>query len=276
MFALAGCAWCALQPAHGARILAIETIAGKSHWNFMSAVLRALTDHGHRVTVFTPFADGDRENYTEVDTSGAFRAYRDMDLMEVRGRRAGQVQSLRYLMRAFRSSCEALHGDRRLNDVLAGRLHADYDAIVIEPGTWAGCLTYVAARSTLPLIFTVPLPANTFAERETTGHYQNPATASSVRSAYAVPRTFAQRFANTVMLVCGKAAVALEEYALKTLDPKSYDIDAPIPPSVVFINGHYISDAPSPVAPNVVSVGGIHLRPPRQIPDVMFSPRSYT
>lgn len=40
------------------QILAIENVAGKSHWNFMSAVLRSLTDVGHNVTVFTPFPDG--------------------------------------------------------------------------------------------------------------------------------------------------------------------------------------------------------------------------
>jgi glucuronosyltransferase len=47
-------------------ILAIETASGKSHWNFMSAILRSLSENGHNVTAFTPFSDGNRVNYTEV------------------------------------------------------------------------------------------------------------------------------------------------------------------------------------------------------------------
>lgn len=61
-----------VSPVENARILAVETIGGKSHWNFMSAVLLSLTDAGHGVTVFTPFLDGQRVNYTEVDTSKTF------------------------------------------------------------------------------------------------------------------------------------------------------------------------------------------------------------
>jgi len=49
-----------IQPGNTARILAIETFVEKSHWNFMSTVLRALTDNGHNVTVFTLFLDGNR------------------------------------------------------------------------------------------------------------------------------------------------------------------------------------------------------------------------
>lgn len=51
-------------PVDAANILAVETIPGKSHWNVMRSVLRALTERGHTVTVFTPFVDGDRDGYT--------------------------------------------------------------------------------------------------------------------------------------------------------------------------------------------------------------------
>lgn len=62
-----------LQPTTGYRILAVQPIAAKSHWNFMSAVLRSLSGAGHPVTVFTPFPEGDRPNYTEVDTTADHR-----------------------------------------------------------------------------------------------------------------------------------------------------------------------------------------------------------
>lgn len=69
---IALCAWLALvqrTPVDAANILAVQSIAGKIHWKVMRTVLRALTDRGHTVTVFTPFADGNRPGYTEVDVS---------------------------------------------------------------------------------------------------------------------------------------------------------------------------------------------------------------
>lgn len=77
-----------LQPMGIASILAIETIAGKSHWNFFSSVLRSLWDKGHNVTVFTPITEGNRENYTEIDTSGDLPKKRGIgleDMLEVLG-----------------------------------------------------------------------------------------------------------------------------------------------------------------------------------------------
>lgn len=49
-----------------ARILSVETVGGKSHWNFMSSIIRALVDNKLNVTVNTPFTDENRQNYTEV------------------------------------------------------------------------------------------------------------------------------------------------------------------------------------------------------------------
>lgn len=65
------------------RILAVATVGGRSQWNFMSAVLGSLTDAGHRVTVFTPFPEGGREGYEELDTSAHMPARADRGLTEM-------------------------------------------------------------------------------------------------------------------------------------------------------------------------------------------------
>lgn len=40
------------------RVLAVQTVAAESHWNFMRGVLHALAVRGHAVTVYTPFIEG--------------------------------------------------------------------------------------------------------------------------------------------------------------------------------------------------------------------------
>ncbi|CAI6344887.1 unnamed protein product [Macrosiphum euphorbiae] len=78
-----------IQSASSARILAVKTVEGKSHRNFMSGILRALVNSGHHnVTVFTQFTDGNRENYTEVDTTlEGVMQFMDMYLKHMMSRR---------------------------------------------------------------------------------------------------------------------------------------------------------------------------------------------
>lgn len=261
-----------VSPVDNARILAIESFAGKSHWNFMSAVLRALTDDGgHSVTVFTPFPDGDRDNYTELDTSGILPVKVGIDLIVLR-RIIGDAYALVAMTMAItKTNCAGIYSDRRLTDLMAQGLHGRFDAIVIE-SSLPVCVTYVAAGTGLPVVYTAPMPTPWLADRRTFGDVPNPAAVSSILARHAVPRGFAQRFRNALLTLYAEVYVALYDYDAGSGagdSPKPYDAyRVPVPPSMVFVNGHYISDASRPIPANVVNVGGIHLRPPEIIPKV--------
>ncbi|KAE9543336.1 hypothetical protein AGLY_003247 [Aphis glycines] len=54
---------------------------------------------------------------------------------------------------------------------------------------------------------------------------------------------------------------------MKKTDPQPYDLVKPKKPSLVFMNTHYITDAPRPLPANVIQVGGIHLKSPNSIPN---------
>jgi len=268
IFALFGCS--GIRPGNAARILAIETFAGRSHWNFMSAVLRAMTDNGHNVTVFTPFLDGNRENYTEIDMSSMFPMKLGMNIVSKRKTFGNQFTPISYMMELGRLSCEILHKNERLNGFIANELQTNFDAIVIEPGVVSGCLSYVGADSGLPVIYTTPVPINTYAERNTYGDVHNPATVSTMLSPTAVPKTFVQRLTNTLVWLYASVVVSFQEFLLQLYDSKPYDLGTVNPPSLVFMNTHFISDKPRPTPSNVVNVGGIHLKPPKEIPKVII------
>ena len=56
--------------AHGAKILGIFPLPGKSHFIVSSALLRELANRGHQVTVFSPFPEKSPiPNYTNIDTA---------------------------------------------------------------------------------------------------------------------------------------------------------------------------------------------------------------
>lgn len=243
----------------GARILAIETVAGKSHWNFVSAVLRALTNAGHHVTVFTPITAGDRENYTEVDTSAELPKKLELDMMTIMTLLGDPVKVRRVMPRILRSKCDIVLGNRRLNELLDGHGGVDgFDVILVEP-PWTGCLSYLATRLGLPIVFMVPHPLVTFLEFAHLGHMPSPAVVSDVMSQHAVPDTFVRRLIDAPLLAYGTLLFRFTELLIRYTEPKSYHAYALVPPSVIFLNSYHVIEASRFFTPNVVPVGGIHL-----------------
>ncbi|XP_022162084.1 UDP-glucuronosyltransferase 2B7-like isoform X8 [Myzus persicae] len=248
-----------------ARILAVETVAGKSHWYFMSSLLRALTDAGHEVTVFTPFPEGDRANYTEVDTSRDFPMKLDMDVMQTIKDFSDPFKFINIMSVMVRYYCDAVYGNQKLADVMASGARGRYDLLLIEPlGT--DCVSYLAGAIGLPVIYSIPSPMITFAERVFTGHVSNPATVSNQLANHAVPATFVQRFTNTALFTYSMAKLRYDQLVTLFADPRPYDLAPTVNPSIVFQNSHYVSESPRPITPNVVYVGGVHLKPAKTIP----------
>lgn len=270
LFVLVAVSWTCISLTETMNVLAIETITGKSHWNFMSALLRALTDNGHRVTAFTPYPDGERINYTEIDIADEISAVdRDIDspsyVLENFRRSAVMIP---LVMNMTRYVCDVIYANAKMKEVLAnGPGRGLYDLIITERVA-SECVTYAAAMLNVPVVFSAPSPMKTTIEHSVTGDVPNPATVSHVMAYHSVPRTFVQRFTNTLFFAYSVFLNERKEREMKTTDSRHYDLVAPVKPSIVFLNTHDITEAPRPLPANVVQVGGIHLRPPNDIPEV--------
>jgi len=78
-----------------------------------------MTDNGHNVTVFTPFLDGNRENYTEIDMSNIFPMKLNMSIVRMRKIFNNWFTPISFMMtNDGRRSCEILHHNDQLNDFL--------------------------------------------------------------------------------------------------------------------------------------------------------------
>ncbi|XP_022164366.1 UDP-glucuronosyltransferase 2B2-like [Myzus persicae] len=257
------CSWIP-APIEGARILAVETVGGKSHWNIMSGILRALVDNGHNVTVFTPFPEGNRENYTEVSTSTDAITILGDDLDDLMDKFGDPLKTINQVSLISRDMCDAVYENSKMIEVLANK-RSDFDIVIIEP-VFSECVTYVAVKLNLPLIYVFPIPTTGVMERIFTGHGSNPAVVSFNLASFGIPKTFVQRTVNVALLIYATIVRKIYELILMYKEPRDYDLYAPIPPSLVFVNRHFTMEPASPIQSNVVEVGGIHLKAAKKLP----------
>jgi glucuronosyltransferase len=264
---LLACIDLAMIPAYSARILAVETAGGKSHWNFMSGVLRALVDGGHTVTAFTPFPDGYRENYTEVDTSGQINSIRDKNLEDIIANRSNLVTLFNYIASVSREQCDTVYANDRMIEVMRQDATTRFDLVFIEP-FMSECVSYIATLLDVPVIYVIPLSMTSLMEHYNIGHFSNPAVVSHVLAAYGLPTTFIQRLTNTALFTYGLVTMEFTVSRLKRVNLRPYDLVPLYKPSLVFVNGHSVMTAPNPVVANVINVGGIHLTVAKSLPKV--------
>jgi len=257
-----------LAPVECARILAVETIGGKSHWNFMSAILRALVDNGHNVTVFTPFTDGNRENYTEVSTAKEGMSFLDGELEDLMDTFGAPIKMFSHISEMSRNMCDLAYENSKMVELFAkAKTRSDFDVVLIEP-IFSKCVTYVAVKLDLPLIYVLPISTMGIMERHFTGHISNPAVVANNIANFGTPRTFFQRAANVFYLIYATTICIINELILKYKEPREYDLYAPISPSLVFVNKHFTVEPASPISSNVVNIGGIHLKAANKLPKV--------
>ncbi|XP_050419839.1 UDP-glucosyltransferase 2-like isoform X2 [Adelges cooleyi] len=251
------------RPITTANVLSTVAMTGKSHWTYVRAVLRALTDGGHNVTVFTPFVDGDRENYTEIDVT-PFLEYPvvvNVDAMTMLNRFDGVSNSVRSIMNFTKTYCKAVHRHPKWKDFATGRHQFD---VVISEVYGSQCAAYYARLLNVPLIFISPTPLFTDLEPSIYGTASNPAIVSHQLTSFGgYPKTFQERFFNVLTYV---HSAVFRWYVERTFDPQPYELVEPIVPSLVFLNTHFITEPARLLPPNAVQIGGIHLTRPRPIP----------
>lgn len=251
-----------------ANILAVPTVPDKSHWNLMRSVLRALTDRGHNVTVFTSSLDGDREGYTEVDVSAEVRPpLVNMDATLLIEMFAKPEQLLPTMEKETRKYCDAIHGNRLMADIMKG-VAQKFDLVITEP-FMSDCVAYLATVLRVPMVYVFSPPIATFLEGSLTGYVPNPAAAGHILSGHGTPKTFAERFSNTVLTAYCSTLKWYADWKQRRTNPRPYDTLDLVKPSLIFTNSHFITEPSRPLTPDVVQIGGIHLTPPEPIPKVI-------
>ncbi|VVC43591.1 Hypothetical protein CINCED_3A007776 [Cinara cedri] len=253
------------RPADGARVLAVETVFARSHWNFMRGVLHALVDAGHQVKAYTPFPgrNSTAANYTEVDTYadyGDVLAAVNMNATEVGPLFSTPSFLIPFMVNGSRFTCDVL--DKLVPDADGGET---FDLFITEPLS-SECVSHVSRRLGVPLVYTIPAPLLPWIEISLFGHYPNPSYVPHMLSAYTSPNTFFRRAHNLALYLQTVYLHYRATIAAVAAENRTYDRMPPVNPSLVFVNTHYATELARPVPANRVNVGGIHLKKPEPLP----------
>lgn len=258
------------------RILAYEPSAGHSHWNVMSAVLESLVDAGHEVVCATSHPATDHlaghPNYTHVDISAAVAAAGwpeatalDRNLTQLMNVFGSNGRMVGVATDRARGLCTTLSGTPEMRDVQDGGNGRRFDAVVME-SLFSECQwSLLPDRLRLPVVYVVPsAPVNWMPVA--TGSPGHPSYLGTLLAGHPTPNTFVRRLLNAA------------DHAYTNLvrwyrdEPYRGGWPATAPNTMVFVNTHHSVEPARPLGPNVLEIGGIHLRRPvKRLPRVRVS-----
>lgn len=257
--------------ANAYRILAYEPSSAYSHWNVMSAVLESLVDAGHEVVCMAlhPATDqlAGHPNYTHMDLStltGQPKILsRDLDFSQMMKLFVSSAFMIGVATARAQWMCTLLSDMPEMRDILNGNGRKRFDAIVME-SLFSDCQwTLLSGRLRLPTMYVVTTsPVNWMPM--VTGSPDHPSYLGTLLTSHPTPGTFVQRLFNTIDYVYTNLVRWYWDVGSRNDDYQKRLFTARN--TMVFVNTHHSVEPARPLGPNILEIGGIHLRrPPRNV-----------
>ncbi|XP_050521168.1 UDP-glucosyltransferase 2-like [Daktulosphaira vitifoliae] len=260
-----------LSSTHGANILGVFPINGRSHWVVYESLMKALAARGHNVTVITSFPQKSPiANYTDIDVSTAFPSVTNkigIDLVL-------NVLSNTHISQMFISSVQLKFCRETIKlPQVQGMLKSDikFDVVFTEI-FGSDCDVGYAYYYKAPLISMMSsgiLPWS----YDRVGGPDNPSYIPLMIMPTSGKMDFTQRLKNTIYYVYFKIVWKIfsewpaDKFLKESFGPETpYINDILYNTSMVFVNNHFSLDGPRPLVPNMVEIGGIHIKHPQPIP----------
>lgn len=256
-----------------ANVLALVPLPARSHWIIMEPLFKELAARGHQVTVFSTFPQKNPlANYTDVDFSVQLPVLTNkwsLDMVEQEFTSPRKAMSFIHNISTY--TCKVLE-EPPFKKLLKSK--GKYDVLITEL-FGNDCFAYFAHILDIPLISIVTTPGSSWAA-DRTGMPDNPSYIPNVFVDFGHSMTFWQRVYNTAVVVYGKL---LYYFPMSRVirDVAEKHLGEPLPPisdvvsktSLLLINSHFSIIQSRPFPPNVIEIGGIHIKDRRPLEQVI-------
>lgn len=254
----------ALQIVEGAKILALVPLAARSHWIIMEPLFRELASRGHQLTVYSTFPQKQPlANYTDIDLSAQIpQLTNNWSIDLVLNEFSSPINSMHFIHRVHTGTCQVLK-DPLFKTLMTAK--GKYDLLITEI-FGNDCFAYFAHILQIPLISVVTLPASLWAA-DRTGMPDNPSYIPNVFVDFDPRMTLWQRIRNTYAVAYAKWFYYFP-ISTVTRDIAEKSLGVPLPPisdvvsktSLLLVNSHFTLIQSRPFPPNVIEIGGIHIK----------------
>ncbi|XP_071453612.1 UDP-glycosyltransferase UGT5-like [Hetaerina americana] len=259
-----------LTTAGASRILFALPLSATSHNNVITTLSRELAVRGHTVKVITPHPIKDPPvNYTQIDTSestkGLFQSPKVTDKNSV-------IETCFLISRLSEAICKDMLLSPEVQDLIKeAKTGKGYDMVVVS-------MFYCDCAYAFAHIFDAPLviisPAGSFPVTDTmVGNPALPSFVPDVFSPFSDKMSFMERVMNSLIhlgtltfhhtLIYPKHNAILREVFGDSF-PSVQELEKRV--ALVLLNQHHSILFPRPLVPNLVEVGGMHVKPPKPLP----------
>ncbi|XP_065219010.1 UDP-glycosyltransferase UGT5-like isoform X13 [Planococcus citri] len=252
------------------KILAVLPFPSKSHYAIADPLLVRLAELGHNVTVYNPYPKIEKiPNYQEIDIGHCFSMQIDAVSMDVLAFVASNPVVKVFLPFFADVILNKLDKCEPLMELLDSS--EKYDLFFTETFVHDVMLMY-GWKFNVPMITFVPNVMFPWLSNRM-GNPDNPAYVPNLLSGYLTKMTFFQRVGNTLVY---SLSLLMHKYYTSRYDnitihkylksaPRVEDLVRNT--SLLFVSTNSAINAPIPLVPGVVDIGGIHIKPAKVVPE---------
>lgn len=248
-----------------ARILVIQTASAYSHKIVMEPLVVELAARGHDVTFVTCFPHSPPlPNLREIDISHlALPIVSNFSFSFIKEIMHNFLQTPLSMSEYELKACKNVLAEDRIH--LLWNANERFDLVIDETFT-VNCYSIFAKRFNAPLITIVTSSALPWVA-DRVGLPDNPSYIPNLLSGFPSQMNFAQRLFNTIQLIYSKLihkfvmlprAQAIVNNQFQSQNFRISDMIEQT--SLLFINSHFSISTSRPFPPNVIEVGGIHIK----------------
>ncbi|KAJ3642472.1 hypothetical protein Zmor_025257 [Zophobas morio] len=260
---------CAVQ---SARILGIFPLPGKSHYILGSSLMRALAEHGHDVTVINPFGEKNppKGKYRDILLPEIIESIEnrkdEFNMFEIGD--LGPFVNIPILAYLMSDIGEMVLKEKTVQELIHS--NEKFDLVIIEQFYNDAHKMLATHFGGIQIVFST-VGAN-FWVNSIVGNPSPLAYIPDVFLSYSPHMTFGERLVNTLCYLLNVAVHGLYLYPKHNSVGAKYIPNAPsihdinYNASLVLLNSHPSLNQPVPHVPNMIEIGGFHIKPPKKLP----------
>uniref|UniRef100_A0A6P7FYG7 UDP-glucuronosyltransferase n=1 Tax=Diabrotica virgifera virgifera TaxID=50390 RepID=A0A6P7FYG7_DIAVI len=262
--------WKTVSLAQSDKVLLVFPVPSKSHFILGNSLARGLAQAGHEVTLISPFADENPpKNYRDVVLEGFMEIKKEQTIFNVFDMEKMHPMLSVFIMNIIGNQlANATLGHPNVQKLLSSKEH--FDVIIIEQFKNKAINALQWYYNAPLILFSTIGPS--FWVNGFTGNPSPPSYIPDMFLSYTSEMNFWQRTFNFIMTLYEY----LNDYFLvssaQTEILKSYFPDCPDAESainnvsLVLLNSHESSNQPVPTTPNMIGIGGFHIKPSKELP----------